>query len=65
MFIWGSSSRSRMMYPFWADFRTISMGSSTRGAYRAFSLTSVSYHFRNPRARYRVLEPFSSRLIRA
>ncbi len=65
MFIWGSSSRRRITYPLWADFRTISMGSSTSGAYLAFSLTSDSYHFKNPSARYRVLEPFSSKLVRA
>ena len=42
-------------------FRTSSTGSRMMGAYRGLVLRGVSYHRSRPRAKYRVLAPFSSR----
>ncbi len=64
-FIWTSSWRLRITKPLLRTLLTISTDSSTRGAYLAFSDTLVSYQRRKPRARNRVLEPFSSMLILA
>ena len=58
--ICASSSRIRIAYPLLADFRMISMGTNTMGAYLAAALFLPSNHRSRPSARYNVLAPFSS-----
>ena len=55
----------RTTYPPVRAFRLSSTGTKIRGAYLGLSLTSDSYHRRNPSAIYRVLAPFSSILFLA